>query len=143
MKKAAILGFAIVLLLLMTSVDLFGHKGRSRPSEHYLTFTFVVNPSGLGYKHHLANNLYLSGDVDYRHENADLLFRTGGAYFFPVKILIFHFYGGGGAQFSRNVGYQYPYVVVGTHFLFFYTEMIHALESHTSPEYRFGFSVRF
>jgi hypothetical protein len=143
MKKAMIAGFVIVLLLLVSSVDLFGHKRRSRPANHYLTFTFVVNPSGLGYKHHLAKNLYFMGDLDYRHDRADLLFRTGGAYFFPVKILLFHFYGGGGAQFSRNTGYQFPYVVVGTHFLFFYTEMIHAIESRATPEYRFGFSVKF
>ncbi len=133
----------IVLLLLVSSVDIFGHKHRFRRADNYLTFTFVVNPSGLGYKHHLAKNFYFTGDLDYHSEREDLFFRTGGAYFIPVQVLIFRFYTGAGAQFSRNAGYQYPYLVVGTHFLFFYTEMIYAMEQRATPEYRLGFSVRF
>lgn len=144
MKKRILVGFVIVILLFLGSTQVFAHGRRARAtSPNYLTFTFVINPTGLGYKHHLHRNLYLTGDLDYRPAHEDLLFRAGGAYLFPVKILIFRFYGGGGVQFSRNIGYEFPYAVVGSRFLFLYAEVIYGLASYVTPEYRLGFAVNF
>lgn len=144
MKRKILVGFVILLVFFLGSTKAFAHRRQPKPtSPHYLTFTFVINPTGLGYKHHLRSNFYLTGDLDYRPGEEDLLFRTGGAYQFPVKILIFRFYGGGGVQFSRNIGYEYPYAVVGSRFLFLYAEVIYGLVSYASPEYRLGFAVNF
>jgi len=73
----------------------------------------------------------------------DLEFQASAVYMFPVKILIFRLYTGGGYQFSRNEGYQYPYVTVGTNFLFLFSEVIYPMETATDPKYRFGLSFKF
>lgn len=131
------------LFICLSTADLSAKHRKPSYPDNYLTFTFFVNPIGIGLKHHLGSNVYATGNLDYRDAISDLQFRTGAVYFFPVKILIFQFFTGGGIQLSRNDGYQYPYVTIGTNFLFLYTEMIHPIESRTSPEYRFGFSFKF
>ncbi len=143
MRRYAIISSASILLLLGSSLPAAAHGRRYQPAPHYLTFSFVVNPSALGYKHHLGKNLYATGDVLYQEEHSDLLIRVGGAYFVPVKILFFRLYASGGYQFSRNDGYQFPYAGVGTHFWIFFTEVIHPFQSRATPEYRLGFSIRF
>lgn len=109
----------------------------------YLNFSFFINPLDIGYKHRLVDYLYGTVNLDYQSSESDLKFRTGAVYFIPRKILIFRFYGGGGFQYSRNQGYQYPYVSVGTHFLFLFSEVIHPIERKSTPEYRFGFNIKF
>ncbi len=143
MKRHAIIGSAAILLILCSSVPAEAHGRDRQTAPHYLTFSFVINPSSLGYKHHLGKNLYATGDVIYQEDHSDLLFRAGGAYYIPVKILFFRLYAAGGYQFSRNDGYQFPYAGVGTHFWIFFTEVIHPIQSRAAPEYRLGFSIRF
>jgi len=87
--------------------------------------------------------VYATGNLDYRQSVDDLEFQAGAVYMFPVKILIFRLYTGGGYQFSRNEGYQYPYVTVGTNFLFLFSEVIYPMETATDPKYRFGLSFKF
>jgi hypothetical protein len=81
--------------------------------------------------------------MDYVSSETDLLFQAGAAYVLPRKILVFRLYGGGGIEISRNHGFMYPYVVAGTKFLFLYGEIVHPLQSHSTPNYRFGFSFSF
>jgi hypothetical protein len=81
--------------------------------------------------------------MDYVSSASDLEFQTGALYIIPKKILIFQFYGGAGLQFSRNTGYQYPYINLGTRFLFLFSEVIHPLRHGTQPRYRFGLSFSF
>jgi len=143
MKKTTFAGMLAILLILGTVIPALGHSHRFQPAKNYLTFSFVINPSQIGYKHHLGRNLYATGDLVYQHEHSDLIFRMGGAYYIPVKVLFFRFYGAGGYQFARNNGNEYPYVAVGTHFWFLYTEVLHPIESRATPEYRLGFQVKF
>jgi len=103
----------------------------------------VINPSQIGYKQHLGKNMYATGDMIYQHDQNDLLFRLGGAYYIPVKVLFFRFYGSAGYQFARNNGNEYAYAAVGTHFWFLYTEILHPIQSRAAPEYRLGFQVKF
>ncbi len=133
----------ILILILGSSLPAAGHTRHIRPAKNFLTFSFVINPSQLGYKHHLGKNFYATGDLIYKQENIDLLFRAGGAYYLPVKVLFFRFYGASGYQFARNSANDFPYVAVGTHFWIFYSEVLHPLKNRTSPEYRLGFAVRF
>ena len=143
MRKTALAGFLALLLVAAMVVPASGHSRRYRPAQNYLTFSFVINPSQIGYKHHLGVNLYATGDMIYQHDQNDLLFRAGGAYYIPVKVLFFRFYGSMGYQFARNNGNEYAYAAVGTHFWFLYTEILHPIQSQATPEYRLGFQVKF
>jgi hypothetical protein len=143
MKKTIILMTAFSLFFCLIVTELPAKPRKHSLPDNYLTFTFFVNPAGIGLKHHLGSHIYASGALDYRDSDSDLRLRTGAVYFFPKKILMFYLYTGGGIQLSRNDGYQYPYVTVGTNFLFLYTEMIHPLQNRMKPEYRFGFSFKF
>lgn len=143
MKKTITLIAAISLFFCLSVTDLSAKQRRHFPPDNYLTCTFLVNPVGIGLKHHLGSNIYASGNLDYRESISDLQLRTGALYIFPVKILLFRFYTGGGIQFSRNDGYQYPYAAVGTNFLFLYTEVVYPLENRRDPEYQLGLSFKF
>jgi hypothetical protein len=111
--------------------------------DNFVTFSFFIHPISLGYQHRLTGNLFLTGNMDYVNSESDLLFQAGAAYMIPRKILFFRFYGGGGIEMSRNHGYMYPYVMAGTKFLFLYAEIVHPMQSKSSPNYRFGFSFSF
>lgn len=143
MKKMLVVIILIFLIILFNSSAVLAKTRRIQEPNDYLTFSFFVNPASIGYKHHLFNNVYATGNLDYRSSISDLEFQAGTAYLLPPKIFIFKLYGGGGFQFSRNEGYQYPYVTVGTNFLIFYSEIIHPMKSRLEPKYRFGFSIKF
>ncbi len=129
----------LLLLILMGGIL----SAKERTPKGYLNFSFFINPLDIGYQHRLVDNLYATANLDYQGSDSDLKFRTGAVYSIPRKIIIFRFYGGGGFQYSRNQGYQYPYLAVGTRFLFLFSEILHPIESHATPEYRLGFSVKF
>ena len=146
MKRFLMVGMMGLLIFTFCAASGFAeHKGsRSFQSKnHFVTFSFFINPLSLGYKHRMDGNVFLTGNMDYVSSDSDLLFRIGAAYVMPRKILIFRLYGGGGIAMSRNRGYRHPYVMVGTNFFFLYTEIVHPLQSHSTPTYRFGFSFKF
>lgn len=141
----------IFLLIVFISYWIYGdeevkiERPKELKMEKYirLNLTFPVNPVGIGYKHQIFKNVYATGNLDYYRSISDLEFRVGTEYLFPPKIVIFKFYSGCGVQFSRNNGYQYPYITVGTNFIFFYSEIVLPLKSGISPNYRIGFNFRF
>lgn len=143
MKKSLLTGVLVVVLIFLglTEIQAHGHKWSS--SSSYLSLSVFKHPKGVGLKHRLFRNIYASGHLDYLSASNDLEFQTGALYMIPKQILIFQFYGGAGVQFSRNTGYQYPYLTLGTRFLFFFSEVIHPLERNTDPRYRFGLSFSF
>jgi hypothetical protein len=146
MKKLLTVGMIGLLMFAYCAAGSFaGHKERRsfRSQDNFVTFSFFINPLSLGYKHRLAGNVFLTGNMEYVSSESDLLFQGGAVYMLPRKILFFRLYGGGGIEMSRNYGYMYPYVVAGTKFFFLYTEIIHPLQSHSTPSYRFGFSFTF
>jgi len=143
MRKYLTVSFLGLLIVVFGATDTFAGEKKSKAPDHYLTFSFFINPVSVGYKHLVSPNIYLTGNLDYISSKSDLLLQTGAAYMIPRKILIFRFYGGGGLEFSRNHGFNYPYVVIGTNFWFLYTEIVHPLESKKKPDYRLGFSFSF
>ena len=143
MKKYAAIGLLGVFLVALASADDSDHKTRYRTPENYLTFSCFIRPMSAGYKHLTFPNVYLTGNLDYFRSESDLRLQAGAAYMIPRKILIFRFYGGGGLEFSRNHGYMYPYLSIGTNFWILNWEIVHPLRSHESPTYRFGFSFSF
>lgn len=146
MKKYLTIGLMGLLVLAFCATETFADHRRSqfyRVPDNFVTFSFFINPVSLGYQHRLSGNLFLIGNMDYVRSEADLLFQAGAAYMLPRKILFFRLYGGGGIEMSRNHGYMYPYVMAGTKFFFLYAEIVHPMESHSTPNYRLGFSFSF
>ena len=146
MRKFLTIGLLGLLVFAFCAMGTFAEHRRSRSyqaPDNFITFSFFINPISLGYKHRLTGNVFLTGNMDYVSSDSDLLFKAGAAYMLPRKILFFRLYGGGGIEMSRNHGYMYPYVVAGTKFLFLYAEIVHPMQSHSTPNYRFGFSFAF
>ena len=146
MKKYLMVGSVGLLLLAYCAMDVSAGHRRSRVNrapDNFVTFSCFINPLSLGYQHKLTGNLFLTGNMDYVRSDSDLLFRGGAAYMLPRKILFFRLYGGGGIEMSRNHGYMYPYVMAGTKFFFLYAEIVHPMQSHSTPNYRLGFSFSF
>lgn len=143
MKKLFMATLLIILMMVMCTGDVFAKSSRREPAQNYLTFSWLLRPASLGLKHHLGGNVYLTGNLDYKSSINDLEFQAGAVYLFPMKIIIFKLYSGGGFQFSRNEGYQCPYVMVGTHFWFLFSDVVYPLDSGGSNTYRFGLSIKF
>ena len=146
MKKYLAICLMGFLVFAFCATETFAEHRRSRyyqAPDNFVTFSFIINPISLGYQHRLTGNLFLTGNMDYVSSESDLLFQAGAAYMLPRKILFFRLYGGGGIEMSRNHGYMYPYVMAGTKFLFLYAEIVHPMQSKSTPNYRFGFSISF
>ena len=146
MIKILPIGVIGLLLFSFCATDTYAQHRRSRSyqtPDNFVTFSFFISPASVGYKHRLSGNLFFTGNMDYVSSESDLLFQAGAAYMLPRKILFFRLYGGGGIEMSRNHGYMYPYVMAGTKFLFLYAEIVHPMLSHSTPNYRFGFSFTF
>lgn len=144
MKKMLSISLLGVLIFLICASGAFARSHhRNYSPKNYLTFSWFLKPASLGLKHRLFSNVYATGNLDYRNSSNDLEFQAGAVYLIPRKIIIFRLYAGGGYQFSRNEGYQYPYVTVGTNFIFLFSEIIYPMRNGMDSKYRFGFSFKF
>ena len=144
MRKFFSIIILMVLIISISSTEILANSSSDAKTKNYLTFSlFVFQPSSLGTKVKVAENVYATGNIDYRDSNRDLELQAGAVYLFPKKFLIFKLYAGGGYQFSRNEGFQYPYVSVGTNFLFLFSDVVYPIRSGSDPKYRFGFSIKF
>lgn len=143
MRKLFSISILMVLIISISSTEILANSPRDSSSKNYLTFSWFFKPASLGTKHRIANNVYATGNIDYRDSTKDLEFQAGAVYLFPARILIFKLYAGGGYQFSRNEGFQYPYISVGTNFLFLFSEILYPMKSGLEPKYRAGFSIKF
>jgi hypothetical protein len=144
MKKALMIFILTNFLMMGVSIDdVFANSKKNLPADNYLTFSFVIHPVSVGYKRQVARSFYFTGNVDYEGSNGDLYFQGGAAYMIPRKFWIFWLYGGGGWQFSRNHGYQFPYLTLGSRVWILSWEVIYPLQRGEEPAYRFGFSIAF
>lgn len=144
MKRLILVTSIGLLIFLSTSTGILArsHHGQANP-KNFITFSWFLKPASLGLKHRLFSTIYITGNIDYRSTANDLEFQTGAVYLIPREFLIFRLYAGGGYQFSRNEGYKYPYLTIGTNFIFFFSEAVYPMESGLSPKYRFGLSFKF
>jgi hypothetical protein len=143
MKKILLISLLVLCFLLLTVTETQARSERYCSQSSYLNLSLFQHPKGVGFKQRLFRNVYASGQLDYISSVNDLEIQTGALYMIPRKIFIFQFYGGAGLQFSRNSGYQYPYLNFGTRFLFLFSEVFHPLERQATPKYRFGLSFSF
>lgn len=96
-----------------------------------------------GLKFHIHDRLYLTGNIEYSYQERDLNLLMGGVYFLNSPSSWFAFYGGGGVQLSNEHCYKYPYLIVGTDFLFLFYELVYPWTSEVTPQHRFGWSISF
>lgn len=143
MRKLFSISILMVLIISISSTEILAKPQNNSSSKNYLTFSWFFKPASLGAKFLIAKNVYATGNIDYRDSTEDLELQGGAVYFFPAKFLIFKLYAGGGYQFSRNEGFQYPYVSVGTNFLFLFTEIVYPMKNGLDTKYRGGFSIKF
>jgi hypothetical protein len=143
MRKLFLISILILLIISVSSTEILARSHSNSSSKNYLTVSWFFKPASLGAKFRVANNVYATGNIDYRDSTEDLELQGGAVYLFPAKFLIFKLYAGGGYQFSRNEGFQYPYVSVGTNFLFLFTEVVYPMKNGLNPKYRAGFSIKF
>lgn len=122
------------------SFDLYGKE----PSPVLTLNLYYVDRKLMpGLKYRLKEDLYATGNIDYSYQEWALRMQLGAIYYLPHDFFLLSFYGGGGVQFSAQNGYQYPYVVLGSDFLFFFGEIIYPWEINYSPSTRCGFSFNF
>ena len=144
MKKIAIAGLLGLCVLAFLPAESFARHWKHDPPRRTVTMSlFVFHPWSVGYRHLIARNVYLTGNMDYLDSDKDLRFQAGAVYRIPHKILFFHVFGGGGVEASRNEGFMYPYVSAGANFWILYTEINHPLRNGREPVTRFGFSFSF
>jgi len=142
MKKVLIIIILIVVLMLLTQITLLAHQQHQAPAS-FLNLYKNDGTIAAGLKQYVIKRIYATANIQYLDSATDLEFQAGAAYLLPYKILFFRLYGGTGLQMSRNEGFQYPYVMLGTDFLFFFSEVIHPLSPHMEPKFRAGFSFHF
>jgi hypothetical protein len=143
MKKYRIIILIVFIIGVLGVQNMFAHKKSTQLPDHYLTFSFVINPASVGYKHRVAESTYLTTNLDYVDSRNDITFQVGAAYMIPRKFWFFWLYGGAGLQFSRNHAYQHPYITLGTRFWILYSEVVYPILRSDDTTFRFGFSVTF
>ncbi|MGB3860749.1 MAG: hypothetical protein WA915_01605 [Candidatus Aminicenantaceae bacterium] len=143
MKKFKKILILVFIVFGFNGQNLFAHKKKPELPDHYLTFSFVIHPASVGYKHRVASSTYLTTNLDFVGGENDLHFQVGASYMIPRKFWIFWFYGGTGLQFSRRQAYQYPYITLGTRFWILYSEVVYPIQRAGDTGFRFGFSVTF
>jgi len=146
MKKALVI-LILVLTVVFLSSSAFADPSRRhgfgpRPSSFVNVYKIDGSFAG-GLKSRLWGGIYATANVQYRPDENDVEFQAGAVYMLPLKILFFRLYGGAGQQFSRVRDFRYPYVVLGTNYLFFFSEVIYPLTEERPEKYRFGLSFHF
>jgi hypothetical protein len=143
MKKALIIVVIVILTILAAQLSLLGSSRYQQAPGTFVNIYKIEDSIAAGLKQQVGRNIYAAGNIEYRDSAGDLEFQGGAIYLLPHKVLFFRLYGGTGLQVSREEGLQYPFVVLGTDFLFFFSEVIHPLSSGMAPKFRGGFSFHF
>jgi hypothetical protein len=121
----------------------------------FLNLYWVDQSFSMGIKQSIFKPVYATANMEFDQADADLRFHLGAAYVLPKELVVLrvegekviyfnlYFYGGGGCQISRNEGYQYPYLLLGTNYLFLFAESVYPLADRIEPQFRSGFSIKF
>lgn len=134
-----------VLLLLGCAATVFGSQGDDKNTfvNLYKVDYNSFDSISIGLKEKLWGNIYGSLNLEPYGTNDDLKVQGGIIYLFPRNVLFFKFYGGIGAETLRDNGFNYDYILLGTHFLYFFSEMIYPWKNGVAPFYRYGLSFNY
>lgn len=158
MKKFILFSLLLSLLVFAGGLRVFAAdfpKDAHILPESFLNLYWVDKSFSVGIKQSIFKPVYATANVEFYRPNTDVLLRLGAAYILPKELVFLrvkeekvisfnlYFYGGGGWQFSRNEGYQYPYLLIGANYLFLFAESVYPLAHETEPMFRSGFSFKF
>lgn len=138
--------FFLVALLLIgatpTLVSADTGQKKYHPSGFLQLYETETNLS-CALKFHLWSNIYAGTNIEYYSSINDMKLHLGVVYLLPHEFLFFRFYGGGGYQYSRRNGAEFSYLVLGSHFLFLFSEVLYPWEIEAEPLVRFGLSFKY
>lgn len=140
-----LLFFLIVLSLGLTPAGVSARESREQedyPSGFLQLYKTEKNLAS-SLKLRLWRGLYAGANIEYYASCRDTKLHLAGLYLLPHEFLFFRFYGGAGYQFSRNNDGDFPYLVIGSHFIFLFSEVLYPWEDEAAPLVRFGFSFDF
>ncbi|NLY90264.1 MAG: DUF4097 domain-containing protein [Firmicutes bacterium] len=123
--------------------ELKSHRPPASPPAAILNLYCYEKMLTPGLKFRLGADVYATGNIEYSYRERDLTLQLGAVYLFPYDSRFLSFYGGGGAQFSTEQGFQCPYIVVGANFFFLFYELVYPWEINMSPRTRFGLKIDF
>lgn len=119
------------------------------PAEVEQEKTFNINVMrfggpGLSWSSKIDTNSYWTTGISYDVIGSggiqdDLILHAGYKYLVPVKLAIFNFHVGGSFVISRNEGIRYPYISMGTDFLFMMMGFDLPISSSNRTDFYFGF----
>lgn len=118
-----------------------GH--RSGSSSGFLQLYETEDNLACALKFRLLNDLYVGTNIEYFDSDQDAKIHLGAVYLLPHEFLFFRFYGGVGYQYSRNSGGEFSYLVLGSHYLFLFSEILYPWEIEVEPLMRFGLSLKY
>ena len=141
MRNPLFILFLAIFLVLAGNIE--AKASADGDSQTYINLYQADEALAFGFKERLWDNGYATINLEYSNPSRDLGLAMGGVGFFPGEVLFFKLYAGGGLAFSRDHGYEYPYFIVGTHYIWFFSEAVYPWQEGREPFYRSGFSFRF
>ena len=147
MKKSYRLSMVLLVALLLiggTPLLASAATGQKKASPNGFLQLYETEANlSCALKFRLWSSLYAGTNIEYYSSAQDMKLHLGAVWFLPHEFLFFRFYGGGGYQYSRRNGTDFSYLVLGSHFLFLFSEVLYPWEIETEPLMRFGFSFKY
>jgi len=137
----------VFLVLCLTAAPAFASTSKDKDDYTYtagfLQLYKTEENLATGIKFHLFNDFYAGTNIEYYASNRDTKLHLTGIYLLPHEFLFFKFYGGAGYRFSRKNVDEYPYLLIGSHFWFLFSEVLYPWVDEAEPVVRFGLSLDF
>ncbi|HHT49261.1 MAG TPA: hypothetical protein GXZ98_08225 [Firmicutes bacterium] len=143
--RIPLLFLVVFLFLVLTpaSVSASENKSQAKETSGFLQLYKTENNLASGLKLRLWRNLHTGANIEYYASNRDTKLHLTGIYLLPHEFIFFRFYGGAGYQFSRKKDGEFPYLVLGSHYVFLFSEVLYPWKDEAAPLVRFGFSFDF
>lgn len=137
------LGAFLFLCLTPAPASAGEKKDKADSTGGFLQLYTTEKNIATGIKFRLFSDFFTGTNIEYFSSNRDTKLHLTGIYLLPHEFLCFKFYGGAGYRFSRKNIDEYPYLILGTHFGIFFSEVLYPWVDEAGPETRFGFGFSF
>lgn len=145
-RFARVLLFTLVIFIFIgiTPTLVFAEAAyKSWSPSGFLQFYETEDNLACALKFRLLGEVYGGTNIEYFVSDLDTKIHLGAVYLLPHEFLFFRFYGGAGYQYSRNNGGEFSYLVLGSHYLFLFSEVLYPWEIEKEPLIRFGLSFKY
>ncbi|NLY89977.1 MAG: hypothetical protein GX081_00010 [Firmicutes bacterium] len=148
MKKELRIPLLLLVIFLLLGLAPAGVSAGKNWDQDDYTIGFLQlykteNNVASGLKFRLWRDLYAGTNIEYYSSNRDTKLHLTGIYLLPHEFLFIKFYCGAGYRFSRKNIDEYPYLILGTHFGIFFSEVLYPWVDEAGPKTRFGLSFKF